>query len=186
MTGDRPRGILTPADRAYLLGDREYDSEQTARNVRARIRDRIEAATYDFETLVEGLDERDRRLVFDERFGAESGAGAFDALVSAVAFLYLAVGDTDVGFETVLAEGINVAEATEDRVATVDFSVSRAERSPEALRRKLELGEDLTLTEIAALQESDEVSESELARYLGEERAADVEDGRIQSRVTDF
>lgn len=186
MNEERPRGILTPADRAYLLGDREYDSEQTARNVRARIRDRIEASTYDFETLIEGLAERDRRLVFEERFGSESGADAFDALVSAVAFLYLAVGDTDLDFETVLAEGINVAEATEDRVATVDFDVSRAERSPEALRRKLELGEDLTLTEIAVLQDSDAVSEAELARYLGEERASEVEDGRIQSRVTDF
>lgn len=186
MNGERPRGILTPADRAYLLGEREYDRTQTERNVRARIRDRVEAATYDFETLVEGLDDRDRRLVFEERFGAEGGAEAFDALVSAVAFLYLAVGDTDLDFETVLAEGINVAEATEDRVATVDFAVSRAERSPETLRRKLELGEDLTLTEIAVLQDSDAVSEGELARYLGEDRASGVDDGRIQSRVTDF
>lgn len=186
MSEDRPRGVLTAADREYLLGERTYDREQTERNVRARIRDRIEAGVYDFETLVEGLDEHDRRLVFEDRFGSEGGAAAFDALVSAVAFLYLAVGDTELAFETVLAEGINVAEATEDRVATVDLSVTRAERTPDALRRKLELGEDLTLTEIAALQESDAVSESELARYLGADRATDVEDDRIQSRVTDF
>lgn len=186
MDGERPRGILTAADRAYLLGEREYESEQTERNTRARIRDRIEAAAYDFETLIEGLDERDRRLVFEERFGADGGAAAFDALVSAVAFCYLAVGDTDLEFETVLREGINVAEATEDRVASVDLTVTRANRTPEALRRKLELGEELSLTEIAFLQSGDAVTDEELARYLGADRATTVDDGRIQSRVTDF
>jgi hypothetical protein len=186
MNGERPRGILTPADRAYLLGERRYENEQTERNTRGRIRDRIEAATRDFETLIEGLDGHDRELVFGERFGADGGAAAFDALVSSIAFLYLAVGDTDLEFETVLREGINVAEATEDRVASVDLAVTRANRTAEALRRKLELGEELSLTEIAFLQSGDAVSDEELARYLGSERAADIDDGRIQSRVTDF
>jgi DNA-binding transcriptional regulator YiaG len=183
---DRGRGILTPADREYLAGDRTYDSDQSERNARARIRDRVEAATYDFETLVEDLDERDRKLVFEDRFGEAGGTGAFDALVAAQAFLYQAICDTDVDFETVLREGINVAEATEDRVASVDLTVTRATRSVDALRRKLELGEQLSLTEIAFLQESDAVSATELARYLDVDRATSVEDGRIQSRVSDF
>lgn len=186
MHDDRPRGILTPADRAYLTGERSYGSEQSERNARARIRDRIEAAMYDFDVLVETLDERDRRLVFEERFGEAGGTAALDALVAAQAFLYRAVGDTELPFETVLREGVNVAEATEGRVASVDLTVSRATRSVDTLRRKLELGERLSLTEIAFLQESDAVSDDELARYLDEERASAVDDGRIQSRVSDF
>lgn len=178
------RGILTDADRAYLAGESTYESEQAERNARARIRDRVEAAVYDFEALLEGFGERDRRIVFAERFG-EDGQRALDALIAAQAFLYLAVGDTDVDFETVLSEGINVAEATEDRVASVDLTVSRAEQSVDALRRKLETRAELSLTEIAYLQAAEGVGDDELARHLGEDAPA-VEDGRIQSRVTDF
>jgi len=184
IDGNDERGILTEADRAYLAGEREYASEQAERNARARIRDRVEAAVYDHEALLEGLSERDREIVFGERFGA-AGGDAFDALVAAQAFLYLAVGDSDVDFETVLREGINVAEATEDRVASVDLTVSRAEQSVDALRRKLETRAELSLAEIAYLQAAEEVSDDELARHLGEDRAA-VDDGRIQARVTDF
>jgi hypothetical protein len=156
------------------------------RNARARIRDRVEAAVYDCETLLEGLSERDRRIVFAERFGEDGGGErALDALIAAQAVLYLAVGDTDVDFETVLSEGINVAEATEDRVASVDLTVSRAEQSVDALRRKLETRAELSLTEIAYLQAAESVGDEELARYLGEDASA-VDDGRIQSRVTDF
>lgn len=185
MNTNDERGILTDADRAYLAGDGEYDSEQAERNARARIRDRVEAAVYDFEALLEGLSERDRRIVFGQRFGEDGGAAAFDALVAAQAFLYLAVGDTDLDFETVLSEGINVAEATEDRVASVDLTVSRAEQSVATLRRKLQTRAELSLTEIAYLQAAEGVSDEELARHLGEDAPA-VEDGRIQSRVTDF
>jgi len=178
------RGILTDADRAYLAGEGEYASEQAERNARARIRDRVEAAVYDFEALLEGLSERDRRIVFAERFG-EDGGDALDALVAAQAFLYLAVGDSDVDFETVLSEGINVAEATEDRVASVDLTVSLAEQSVATLRRKLETRAELSLAEIAYLQAAEGVGDEELARHLGEDHRR-VEDGRIQSRVTDF
>lgn len=183
---DRDRGILTPADRAYLRGDRTYASEQSERNARARIRDRVYDAVLDFEPLVEGLSERDRELVFGKRFGEMEGAAAFDALVAAVAFLYRATEDTDLAFETVLSEAINVAEASEDRAATVDFDVTFQRLSAETLRHKLERGEELSLTELAYLHRSDEVRTDELARYLADDETEGVDDGRIQSKVTNF
>jgi len=185
---DRGRGILSPADRAFLRGETELSSMQSERNARARIRDRIYDAVFDFELLVECLSDHDRELVFGKRFEAVDGTEAFDALVSAVAFLYQATGDTDLEFETVLAEGINVAEVRADRAATVDLELTFQSLTVEQLRHKLESGERLSLAEIAYLHRSDEVRMDELAQYFRDAEAATtgVDDGRIQSKVTNF
>jgi len=105
-----------------------------------------------------------------------------------VAFLYQATGDTDLEFETVLAEGINVAEVRADRAATVDLELTFQSLTVEQLRHKLESGERLSLAEIAYLHRSDEVRMDELAQYFRDAEAATtgVDDGRIQSKVTNF
>lgn len=189
MSGrDRERGILSEADRSYLRGGTEYASIQSERNARARIRDRVYEGVRDFELLVGALPAEDRKLVFEKRFAELDGVEAFDALVSAVAFLYLAVGDTDLEFDRVLHEAVNVAEARSNRAATVDLDVTYHSLSAAELRRKLKRGEELSLTEIAYLQRSDDVGADELARYFEgvAEAAAKLDDGRIQSKVTDF
>lgn len=186
--GEQERGILSQADRAYLRGESDLASVQSERNTRARIRDRIYQSILDFELLVEQLPDRDRELVFEKRFDEMDGTEAFDALVSAVAFLYRATRDTDLEFETVLSEGVNVAEASDDRAATVRLDVTYHDLTVDQLRRKLERGETLSLTEIAFLHESNEVRMDELARYFrdSEKAASEVDDGRIQSKVTNF
>ncbi|WP_158058042.1 hypothetical protein [Halorussus halophilus] len=184
---ERARGILSEADRAYLRGETELASVQSERNTRARIRNRIFEAIFDFELLVEHLSKNDRELVFEKRFEEIEGTEAMDALVSAVAFVYQATNDTDVEFETVLTEGINVAEAKDERAATVDFDLTFQSLTAEQLRKKLERGETLSLTELAFLRESDEVRMDELARYFGDdEKTTEIDDGRIQSKVTNF
>lgn len=184
---ERTRGILSQADRAYLRGEADLSSVQSERNARARIRDRIYHSVLDFELLVEQLSDRDRELVFEKRFGDMDGTEAFDALVSALAFLYRATTDTDLDFETVLNEGVNLAEVSDDRAATVQLDVTFHELTGDQLRRKLERGETLSLTEIAYLHESDEVRMDELARYFRDAaEASEIDDGRIQSKVTNF
>lgn len=187
MSG-RERGILSRADRAYLRGETEFASAQAERNARARIRDRVHDAILDFEVLVGHLPDRDRELVFEKRFDRMEGTEAFDALVSTVAFLYRATGDTEVAFETVLEEAINLAEAKDDRAATVDLDLTFQTLSVEQLRYKLEQGESLSLTEIAYLHQSNEVGPDELAAYFADTEAAaeKIDDGRIQSKVTNF
>jgi hypothetical protein len=180
---ERDRGVLTPADRAYLRGDRTYGSVQAERNARARIRQRVLDALFDFEVLVEGLSDRDRDLVFGDRVG-EAGTEGFDALVALVAFAYDGVGRTDLDFGTVLREGLNLAEARDDRAATVELDVTYHALDADQLRGKLEDGADLSLTEIAHLYESDAVGREELAAYF-EDREG-VDDGRVQSKVTDY
>jgi hypothetical protein len=181
---ERDRGILTGSDRAYLRGETEFASVQSERNARARIRDRLFEGVRDFELLVEHLDERDRKLVFEKRFGNADGAEAFDALVSSLALLYRGIGDTDLDFGEVLNEAVNVAEASEGRAATVDLDVTYERLSPESLLHKLESGEELSLTELAYLHGHDDVSRDRLARHVADDET--VDDGRIQSKVTEF
>ncbi len=181
---DRPRGILTAADRAYLRGEHEPGSVQSERNTRGRIRERMFESLRDFEVLVEHLPERDRRLVFEKRLEELDGPEAFDALVAAMAFLYRGVEDSDADVEEVLREGVALAEADRERAVSVEFERTFHALSGEELLRRLEAGETLSLAELAYLQRSDDVPRGELADALaGEQR---VEDGRIQSRVTDF
>jgi hypothetical protein len=181
--GERGRGILTPADRAYLRGEHEPGSVQSERNTRARIRQRVLDALFDFEVLVEGLDERDRDLVFG-RHVSEAGTDGFDALVSALAFCYDGVRRTDLDFQTALREGVNLAEARGDRAATVQLDLTFHSLDADQLLGKLESGEALSLTEIAHLYESEAVSGEELAAHF--EGREEVDDGRVQSKVTDY
>lgn len=183
---DRDRGVLTPADRAYLRGETTPSSVQAERNVRARIRSRVYDAVLDFEVLVEGFDDRDLDLVFENYLDESDGTAAFDALVSAVAFLYRGIDRTDLDFETVLREGVNLAEAAEDSAATVSLDVTYHDLNVDHLTGKLESGESLSLTEIAYLYESSDVGRDELAEYFDDERTGDLDDGRVQSKVTDY
>ncbi|PSP56297.1 hypothetical protein BRC82_02040 [Halobacteriales archaeon QS_1_67_19] len=185
---ERDRGILSQADRAYLRGETELASVQSERNARARIRNRIHNGILDFEVLVEHLTERDRKLLVESSFESTDGAEAFDALVSAVAFLYGVTKDTDLEFESVLTEAVNLAEASDDRAATVQLDLTFQSLTAEQLRHKLERGDTLSLTEIAYLHQSDEVRMDELARYFrdADDSTPEVDDGRIQSKVTNF
>lgn len=188
MSGaQRDRGILSPADRAYLRGETELASTQSERNTRARIRERIYDSLLDLELLVEFLSDHDRELIFEKRF-EDAGTEAFDALVSSIAFLYEGIGETDLSFETVLREGINVAEAKNDRAATVGLELTFQSLTTEQLRHKLERRESLSLTEIAYLHASDEIRADELVRYFedAKESHREIDDGRIQSKVTEF
>jgi len=60
---NRPRGILTPTDREFLQGEKEYANEETASHRRGDIRDRVINSLKDFRLLVEDLDEGERRAI---------------------------------------------------------------------------------------------------------------------------
>jgi len=160
---DRPRGILSPADRAYLRGETAFESGQSERNARARIRERVQAALYDADLLADALEERDRELVFDKHVGDDPEG--VRALIAAVAFLYRGAEDADLSFETLLEEGISRAEADRDRAATVAFDVEYQPLDANRLARKLRRTGSLTLSELAYLRESDDAS---LDRLLDE------------------
>lgn len=70
------------------------------------------------------------------------------------------------------------------RAATVDLQVTYHALDADGLREKLERGEELSLTEVAYLYESDDVGRDELAAYF--EDRDPVDDGRVQSKATDY
>ena len=181
MSGERDRGVLTPADRAYLRGEQSFGSVQSERNARARIRDRVYDGVLDFELLIEGLDDHDRELAFESRGG---GVETFDGLVATLAFVYRVADDTGLDFERLLTEAVSLAEARDDRAASVDLTVTYHGLTPDSLVSRLERGEPLSLTELAFLQRSPDVRDAELARLLDDDETPD--DGRIQSKVTNF
>lgn len=63
---DRPRGMFTPADRAFLLGETEFENDQSERDARYRIRQRAIESIRDFRILVAGLDPADIERVANE------------------------------------------------------------------------------------------------------------------------
>lgn len=185
MSDQRDRGILSAADRSYLRGETELGSVQSERNTRSRIRDRVQDGLFDFELLAE-LPDREIELLFEKRLRDGSGRASFDALVSAIAFLYRGVERTDLDFETVLREGINAAEARDDRAATVTLDATFHALDTDQLRAKLDRGESLSLTEIAFLYDADDFGRDELAEYFGDARAPELDDGRVQSKMSDY
>lgn len=60
----RERGVLSPADREYLRGDKSELSEGSEYNTKRRIRNRVRNSLLDFTLLFEHLDESEREKIF--------------------------------------------------------------------------------------------------------------------------
>lgn len=111
MDSARPRGILSPADRAYLLGEADLKSDQSAYDARYRIRERVKHALLDFELLFDHLADQDRSQVFTP--GPETRDALTEGVVCAIAFLYLGTGAYDPPRESLFTEGIRRAAVRE-------------------------------------------------------------------------
>ncbi|SEH12972.1 hypothetical protein SAMN04487967_1063 [Natronorubrum sediminis] len=104
---DRERGVLSPADRAYLLGEREMSHDQSKRNAEARIRRRIRAGILDFDLFLHTLSEKDRRQIFEKPASDEA---VFEAVRAMVAFAYLGLEESGRDFDAVLEPAVRSAE----------------------------------------------------------------------------
>ncbi|MDG5777182.1 hypothetical protein VB773_12260 [Haloarculaceae archaeon H-GB2-1] len=144
---DRPRGILSPADRRFLLGQTDMESDQSVYDARYRIRQRVRNAILDFTLLFESLEPTDRRQVFDPP--SEDRSSFTDALVDALAFFYLGTEGYEPSRETLLAESVRRAERSmgrRDCVVSAHVSVERADR--DQLERILDRVESGALHEL--------------------------------------
>lgn len=156
MRGSRPRGVLSPADRAYLLGEADLASDQSEYDARYRIRERVRHAVHDFALLFDRLSEQDRRQVFAP--AADEHDAFTEALVSAVAFLYHGTEAYDPPRKNIFAEGIRRAaereHGDETAVCSVRIDVERPTRSElERIVRCVETGayHELNESELRAL-----------------------------------
>lgn len=160
---DRPRGILTTADREYLTYPEGYLdlTEQTARKRRSRIRERVYNAILDFDYLAK-LPEDERRPVFEKvRDGWVNGTSSI-ALRNLFNFVYLGLKSVGLerGFGKVLERAVEDAEKEFARghgdhvEVNVTFDVEVESRAPaEELEKRYESGEKLTQDEQRVLAE---------------------------------
>jgi len=162
---DRPRGILSPTDREYLCGHKEYAQPQTDANRRQAIRERVVNGLEDFALLSVLLEPGEREKVFAELGQEETD----EALASMVAFAYLGVEGERHRFETCLEHGILQGATvrqfshTVGRATDADVSIS-VEYDPniEALYQRFEDNGELTDAEIGALVRAGRIGEDDI------------------------
>lgn len=164
---DRDRGVLTTADREYLLGERTMSHDQSRRNAEARIRRRIEQGILDFDLLVHYLDGTDRRQVFADVADDEA---LIDGLTAMISFAYIGLKEQGVDFERVLEPAVRGAEtayAVDQLSANVDVTVSfevetAVESSLDGVEARLDEGTPVAPRELFSLVME---RETELADY---------------------
>jgi uncharacterized protein YfkK (UPF0435 family) len=122
---DRPRGILTPSDRDFLLGRKTDYTEHSKKQKRNRIRRRVRNAVIDFSILFEHLEQRDRETIFDPK--DEDRAAFTQGIIDMLAFLHLGSMGYHTPFKEMLAEGVGTAEqrlaGSDYRMVNVEFNV---------------------------------------------------------------
>jgi hypothetical protein len=122
---DRPRGILTPSDRDFLLGRKTDYTDHSEKQKRNRIRRRVRNAVLDFSILFEYLEERDRETVFDP--DDEDRDAYTQGITDMLAFLHLGTMGYHTPFKDMLAEGVGKAEqrlaGSNYRMVDVEFNV---------------------------------------------------------------
>lgn len=197
------KGFLTPGDRLFLQGQKQYESKQGRYERRESIRHRTRQAFYDFALLHQELERAERNKIFDPP--AEETADLMKAMIETVAFLYHSL-EGDAGskavdwgrtfrypFAQVLKAGVQHGEMARHRHnepdpfagivdVTFDVEVSRAQladqdRVVEDLAENDGYGltdEELRATIVHAAREPDQLRH--LADRIEEERDGDSTD----------
>jgi hypothetical protein len=156
---DRNRGILTQADREYLLGEKDLKS-QSEREARQRIRDRLENALLDISLLNHRISENDREMVADSVLPdtEEGNFHLFDGLNLLFEMTLDTSEDADQALTRFERENKDVIESVIKRVKDnilidINVDIDMDERDPdiEELVKKYENDKE-TLDELMYLQ----------------------------------
>lgn len=144
---DRPRGLLTPADRRFLQGDVTLGSEQSRYDAHYRIRNRLRNGLLDCPVVLQHLQASDREQVFDP-----DDDRIEPAVVDAIAALYLGARSLEADPRRLVEAGVRRAERLdrdgESPVLDVGLSVQAAEeRDVERIARCLDDGQPHLLDE---------------------------------------
>ncbi|MFW6317076.1 MAG: hypothetical protein ACOC06_01225 [Halorubrum sp.] len=179
---ERPRGILTPSDRDFLLGRKTDYTEHSKKQKRNRIRRRVRNAILDFSLLYECLEDRDRKTVFDP--DDEDREAYTRGITDMLGFLHLGTMGYVTPFKDMLSEGVAKSEqrlaGSDYRMVRVDFNVEPVGQiDVDEVVEKLENDEFAKLTdeELRAFVRLLTVSESFSPEEVGDE---------IKDRVDEF
>lgn len=148
------RGIFTKGDRQYLLGDKEYSTDQAKRSKHQDLRTRIQNVILDF-NLLSDISEKDRKLIFNH---IDRGM-LLQSISAFIAFVYSGL-EGDVEFiEAAVEQGIfngerGIMDGYEGDSTGVDASIDlKQEYDADELyeRYRREMGSDLTVEEVGIL-----------------------------------
>lgn len=135
---EKPRGILSTADREYLRGERELTKE-SERHARRRIRERVRTAVEDFSILWTHLPDEELEAIFqrDPKSEVEAIRSSFQNLI---AFAILAMWANDDYYVTRIRAGIRQAAYARNRKASVQLNVDEELLPPtdDILRRLID------------------------------------------------
>lgn len=109
---ERPRGLLTPTDRAFLRGEKEYGTKQQTTNRYQNIRKRIANGLLDFSTIRYSLRDKERKRIFRNPADAAGVSDPlfFENLQSMLYWTYLGLKEQNYDFEGLLIDAIEQAE----------------------------------------------------------------------------
>lgn len=146
---ERERGILTPADRAFLHGEKEDLAEQSKRDARYRIRKRTRDGLIDLGTIYEHLDDDDRQLVFEELEDDERSIvfhGGIALLFRGLVDIADSISEATSQFETFIESAItrSILRIDDDYLVDLEVDIDLDYYQPDLdeLKRKYELGEE--------------------------------------------
>lgn len=164
---DRPRGILSPTDREYLCGLKDYSHSQTELNRRQAIRERTIEGIRDFNLLWLLLEEPEWEKVI-EAFEVDELNTAFSSMI---AFIYTGIGQDTGRMEEILERGLyqganyDVSGRWSGKAndVTVDIDIDY-EPNVEELYTRVQQGEgeNLTPAEIGALVQAGKLDSEDL------------------------
>lgn len=169
---DRPRGILSPSDRRYILDVDGWEAthSRAAKSKReGEIETRTANALLDFQLLLEHFDEEDYDQVFDVDDVGEQPTFS-DAHADALAFLYRLDGARPSVFAKSLERGIATAERQRGHHAQVTVSIDLETRGAlgEIEQRLEESITSVSTDELCELHRSGRLTQRELAQLLTE------------------
>jgi len=164
---DRPRGILTQADREYLCGLKEYAHAQSEANRKQDIRERVMNSLKDFGLLYHFLDGSELNKIFST-LGDESTDICIEGIV---AFAYLGLGQDRPRLEERIEHGVlrganlNKSGRRVGAAMTADVSIN-IDYGPDVdkLYKQIQEGQidQLTPSEIGALVQAGKLEANDL------------------------
>ncbi len=182
---DRQPSLLTNSQREYLQEGKEGSAGRMARK---RLKERVQEGLYDFPLLVEHLDEKPRREIFED-LEENHGPGALRSAAAAVVeLLYLSLDGNSKGVEEAVRQGVENAErelqdddktyyqAGSPFMADVEIDISRGYDIDEIEERfRAGLGDTLSPIEAGILVKAGRIEPDEVAELENKRREFSAE-----------
>lgn len=176
---DRPRGILTPDDRRFLLGEKEFKHQQSKTNARSRIRKRVQNGILDFGLIYYHLRDEDIWQVFE--YENENQRLSLDhSIVELLSLVYFGTTGFHPPFNTLLKRAVSQGEQRiaepGRREVSVEFDVETSQRyfTESDVEYLIERAESRG---IGALSQEDKMTLFRLARESGDFDPAMAKEG---------